>query len=371
MGHRSIHTPRHIVMLGPSTDSLGGIASVIDVYQRHGWFERWSVRFYETTKPSIGRLRKLWIGLCVLCTLFWDMCHGRIILIHAHVACNASFWRKSIYLWIAHSFGIPTIFHLHGAEFMHFYSSRSRAGKWYIRRLLDRVSEIIVLSSQWKNNIRTLTDNPHIDIVFNPIAVVSQSTDIPKYPDSCRKYPHQLLFLGRLGARKGIDDLIAATITLAPQYPALRVICGGDGEVERIRNIVAKQGLGDRYHIPGWISGEDKSRLLVQSGIYVLPSYDEGLPMSILEAMSAGLPVISTTVGGIPDMIDNGKEGWLIQPGDISALAKYIELLLNNPALQTQMGQAGRERVEQQFTPQRIFSRLDTIYQRLSDGLFQ
>ena len=124
-------------------------------------------------------------------------------------------------------------------------------------------------------------------------------------------------------------------------------------------------GIYNLVDILGWVEGAEKERLLADATVYVLPSYVEGLPMGILEAMAAGLPVIATDVGGIPDAVENGIEGILVQPGDVSAITDAIRMLLSQPGLRARMGKAGRQKVLDSFIPERVLPRLEQIYRDL------
>jgi glycosyltransferase involved in cell wall biosynthesis len=115
----------------------------------------------------------------------------------------------------------------------------------------------------------------------------------------------------------------------------------------------------------GWVSGPAKDRELQQATVYVLPSYIEGLPMGVLEAMAAGTPTIATKVGGIPDAIDDGAMGFLVEPGDVNALADRISKLLADPALRERFASEARARIVSTFSPERVLARLEDVYRRL------
>jgi glycosyltransferase involved in cell wall biosynthesis len=124
-------------------------------------------------------------------------------------------------------------------------------------------------------------------------------------------------------------------------------------------------GVATHVDLLGWVQGEQKTRLLNSCRVYVLPSYFEGLPMSILEAMATGVPVIATAIGGIPEAIDDGVEGYLLAPGDVDGLAERLERLLSDDALAQRMGAAGRAKVERHFSTTAVMPRLEHIYAEL------
>ncbi len=122
--------------------------------------------------------------------------------------------------------------------------------------------------------------------------------------------------------KKGVYDIIEAAKRI--ENPNVVINLYGDGELEIFEKLIQENNLQDKVKIKGWISGEQKNKAIKESDIYILPSYNEGLPMSILEAMACGLPVISTPIGGIAEAVKDGVNGYLIQPGDYEALTEKI-----------------------------------------------
>ena len=177
--------------------------------------------------------------------------------------------------------------------------------------------------------------------------------------------PATLLFLGRLEKRKGIYQLLEAIAKLSPSFPQIRLLAGGDGRLENVAEHARQLGIQDRITLLGWVQGSQKEDLLARATLFVLPSYKEGLPMGLLEAMAAGLPVVATTVGGIPDAVEDGVEGLLVSPGDVDALCAAIEKLLLSSQLRQQMGEAAVRKVRDQFASNRVVPKIDTLYVEL------
>jgi glycosyltransferase involved in cell wall biosynthesis len=126
-----------------------------------------------------------------------------------------------------------------------------------------------------------------------------------------------------------------------------------------------ERGIEDRLHYVGWVHGAEKERVLQDTTIYVLPSYHEGLPVGVLEAMAAGVPVVATRVGGIPDTVQHGCEGELVTPGDVDALTEALDRLLRDTSYRENLGRAGQRRVSAQFDAEVVLERLGTIYRSL------
>jgi glycosyltransferase involved in cell wall biosynthesis len=174
-----------------------------------------------------------------------------------------------------------------------------------------------------------------------------------------------VLFLGRLGERKGVMELIRAFATVAKDFPGVDLVCAGDGDIAGAESVARDVGLGDRVRCPGWLRGDDKHKLLQDAIVFALPSHAEGLPMALLEAMATGLPVLATHVGGIPEVVRHGVEGYLVEPGDVDALAMFLRVLLEDEPGRRRVAAAARQRIEASYSLSPILERLESIYQSI------
>jgi glycosyltransferase involved in cell wall biosynthesis len=169
-----------------------------------------------------------------------------------------------------------------------------------------------------------------------------------------------ILFLGRVEERKGAFDLIDAAALLRGRY---RLVICGEGAIDAAAQHARSRGVDGRVSFPGWIDGQGKRELLRRASILVLPSYHEGVPMAVLEAMSWSIPVVATAVGGIPDIVTDGKEGVLVQPGDPAGLAQAIERLMDDPTLRAALGSAGRRKMQLQFSEPVLHEELTDLWE--------
>ena len=169
---------------------------------------------------------------------------------------------------------------------------------------------------------------------------------------------------GRLIALKGIKYLLSAVATLIRDFPALRVeIAGAGPEQTDLEQKVRELGLAGRVDFLGWI--EDLNSILARWDIFALPSLEEGFPLAVLEAMAAGLPVVASRVGGVPELVADGETGWLVPLRDPVALGCQLRLLLCSPENRKRMGTAAQARVQAQFSRAQMAAGFAALYDEL------
>jgi glycosyltransferase involved in cell wall biosynthesis len=348
--------PSHVVMIGTSFETRGGIAAVLQAYRAAGLFDRWPVDYVATHRDgsALLRLLKAIDGLFRFLAL---ACRHRRAVLHVHSASRASFWRKSVFMSLALLARWPVIFHLHGGGFATFYDAEcGPVARAVVRFFLDHAACIVVVSERWCAWMHRATRNPRVVVIANAVSLP---------PAAAQREPALVAFAGRCSAQKGVPELLRSAAALAGRFPALRVECAGDGDLDAMRAQARALGLGGRVDFPGWIGPRQRADLLARATVFVLPSRAEGLPMALLEAMAAGCPVIASAVGGIPDLISDGFNGLLVPPGDAEALARALERLLADPPLAYAMGRAARATIASRFTAERAVERVGRLYAEL------
>jgi glycosyltransferase involved in cell wall biosynthesis len=349
--------PSHVVMLGTSFETRGGIASVLQTYRSAGLFDRWPVDFVATHRDGsrLEKLLKAIDGLLVFLALLTR--YPRAVL-HVHSASRASFWRKCLFMGLAMLARWPVIFHLHGGGFATFYDAEcGPVRRAIVRFFLNRSACIVVVSARWCAWMNRVTRNPRIVSIANPVA-------LPE-PTRIAREPQLVAFTGRCCEAKGIFELLQAAVALRKAFPKLRIECAGDGDLDEVERCVNSMGLASNVRLHGWIGQRQREELLARASIFVLPSHAEGLPVSLLEAMAAGCAVIASSVGGIPDVIEDEFNGLLVPAGDSQALEGAMRRLLANPDLAREMGQAARATIANRFTPEKTVNQLEEIYSDL------
>ena len=171
-----------------------------------------------------------------------------------------------------------------------------------------------------------------------------------------------VLFLGRMEAGKGIFDLLEAVAALRGAVPDVRLVCAGDGDRIAVARYAERLGIAEAVKFTGWVGPSGKRALFETASVFALPAYDASLPVSLPEAMAAGVPVVASSVGGIPEIVSDGVSGFLVAPGDKASLERALRKLLTDAALAARIGAAGRETARLRFAPERALAPLDEIY---------
>jgi glycosyltransferase involved in cell wall biosynthesis len=170
--------------------------------------------------------------------------------------------------------------------------------------------------------------------------------------------------VARLSPEKDLANLVRAVAIVAPRVPEQRFEVAGDGMyLNELKALAAELGVAERITFLGEV--RDVPAVLARAGLFVLPSRAEGMPLTLLEAMARGLPVVATRVGGVPEVVAEGETGWLVPPADPEALAAAIERLATDPELARQFGAAGRRRAEECFDVRRMVAEYERMYRRL------
>jgi glycosyltransferase involved in cell wall biosynthesis len=352
----------HVVHVGPSPEARGGIATVISqIVAQQKTDPELDVGLIPTMRSGSKSL-KARVFLKAIVALFLRCLRAPRPILHVHVSMGMSLVRKGFLMQMAGWLGVPSILHVHASALDLWYQEGSPRRRRWIRRQFQRAKCVIAVSEFWREFLSGITDVP-VEIVHNSLDVKSFSLDRAN-PD---RNVLTLLFLGLVGDRKGTFDLLRVFQRLTAEAKPLpmRLVIAGDGEVERARQFVAENGLADAVEVIGWIGPEEKRRRLRDADIFVLPTHHEGLPMALLEAVASGLPVISTPVGGIPEVVRDNETGLLVPPGDEEALAGAIRRLVSDRELRRRLAANGYAAVVDKFDTEIAAQRLKTIYKRL------
>jgi glycosyltransferase involved in cell wall biosynthesis len=327
-------------MLGTSSSGSGGISSVVNTYQEAGLFERAQIKYVSTHQDG-GQLLKAKQFLWSIGIVLHQISLGHVSVMHAHVSSGASFWRKSILLALARFFGVPTIFHLHCGRFAD-WAEKPGIGsgfrRWCIFRTLQSSDMVIVLGQHWKHWVSEFSPLAKVTVVGNPvIAPAVMQTDEER---GSRQGAGRILYLGLIHESKGVYDLLKAWPLFRQRCPGWQLVIGGKGDHARLREEAERLGVTSDLDYLGWVSGVDRDQQLRRADILVLPSYREGMPITVLEGMANGAAVATTSVGDVPDMMQEGVHGLWMKPGDIESIAETLVRLAESPELRERLTRA-------------------------------
>lgn len=347
-------------MVGDSLDHQGGIATVERLIMR---YQSPTLDIDQIATHERGTIaHRIKIFGQGLRTLIGHLLIKKVDLVHIHCADGGSVLRKAIVALTAILFRRPVVMHVH-AELDLTYKALPAIAQITLRSVFQHCSQFILLSQSmqafYMNQLDL--DEEKIVILPNPIELPELLLDhFPALNETVQELA--ILFLGRISRSKGVFDLIRAFSHLSePPQRSLRLLLAGDGDIEQGKILVEQLQLVDRVNFLGWINDDQRNKLLSQAGMFVLPSYTEQLPMSILEAMAWGVPVITCPVGGIPDVIVTGENGLLVPPGDVQQLSAAMQSLVDDPFLGRALALKARQRVTD-FDVKHYIAKLEKIY---------
>lgn len=342
-------------MVVPDRLVKGGIASVVNGYREHDFSGKCEVSYIESYRNG-SKWEKLAKALKGYLLFFREMILNKPDIVHIHSSFGPSFYRKMPFIYMACFRGVPVINHIHGAEFETFYLKASDRKKRRIRKVYGKCTMLIALSEEWKRNLESVVSPEKITVIENYC----------KIPDlSGTEKKKQILFLGEIGKRKGCYDIPEIYGRVLEKGERLPLIMAGDGELAEVKKLFEDRDLLESVSFPGWVRGADKNKCLKESGIFLFPSYYEGMPMAVLEAMAYGMAIVTTRVGGIPHLLEDGVNGYLCEPGDIEGLSKRLLELSKDGDKRRKMGERARQKAIEEYSMESHIKKLMDLYGRV------
>lgn len=346
---------KRILMVGPSINAMGGVATVERNILEAASMTRYDISFVATS-ADCSRLDKILLFLHALRKVKHYL--GSCDICHVHMALGMSYRRKYIVCRAAMKAGVPYVLHVHEGDFENRYEKLVSPEQNRIRLMLERAAKVIVLSEEWKSYFVDKFGLENLVVLENSVFVperVGNSKDSTKF-----------FYLGRMCARKGVDVLLDATQILLTSHSEARVYFAGDGEKIDFYKAMAKDlGIENNVVFLGWADESMKKQLADKCLASVLPSNAEGLPMSVLEAMAEGCVAIATRVGGLPDLIENGQNGFLVDPGDSKGLARTMLQCIEYPDVALQIARNGRKTITEHYSMNKYIEKLEDLYEML------
>ena len=312
-----------ILMIGPLPPPTGGMETVMEhiIFMK---FHNIEIIPFNVTKNKFTKSFVLFnaanfIYRCL--KLFWILLIRNPSIVHIHTGSRKSFWQNAIYFKISKLMNKKIVLHIHGGAFRHFYEEQREIGGKFIKKIIESADSVIVLSNSWKHVINNISITKSLEIVQNPINV----KEITKYKKTRKDNQLTILFVGRVVKEKGIYELLDAFMKI--KQPTLKLIIMGN--YDQSDKILLEYKENKSIEFLGEVRDKNlKYQIYANSDIFVLPSHIEAMPMTILEAMASGLPIIATNVGAIPEIIKNNYNGIIIHPNNVKELVNAIKKLV-------------------------------------------
>jgi glycosyltransferase involved in cell wall biosynthesis len=361
---------KYIYLACPCNPIGGGMRRVADYLIQSQHFNN-----DDRMHPGLAELRALDTrgpgsaasSLFYLAGALWQILEGRIsgrlVGVHVNMAERLSLFRKGSVVLFSRALGLPVVLHLHAAQLHHFYRDLPAPLQWLVRWTFAKATTVIVLGQASKAFVVDVLRVPaqRVTIVNNgvPEALVARRES------SAYGKPLRLFFLGNLSERKGVSDLIRAIgLSEVASGGAFEAIFGGAGDISSYSKLATTAGAAGVCQFTGWLSQEQAATLMAGTDVLVLPSYDEGLPLVILEALANSTAVICTPVGEIPHVLTDGVDALFVQPGDITGLARAIDLVLSNAPMRRELQVNGRASYDKHFSIEKFADTIADFHQQ-------
>lgn len=291
---------------------------------------------------------------------------GNLGLLHLHVAERASLVRKGIVAAVARRLGVPVLLHLHAAEIQPFYERLPRLAQLAVGRMFRQADLCVVLGTGWRDWLsETMGVSPaRIAVLRNGVPQLGGRRDAPA--PTARAARFHILFLGNLTPRKGVADLLTALADPVLAGCDFEAVFAGGGDSAPYRRQAASLGLAPRVSFTGWVDRARASSLTRAADVLVLPSYHEGLPLVVLEALEAGTPVVCTPVGSIPEVLADQQTALFVPPGGCHEIATALRRLIDDRALAGRLAAAGQALYQREFTMDAFVTSLAALYRRVA-----
>ena len=360
----SPHNTPVVILLGPHRAAVSGVSTHVNLLMASSLADDFEVVHFQVgsegrDEGALGKLlRLLFSPLLLAATIIFR--HASIVHINTSLNTRA-YWRDLVYLAVAKALGARVLYQVHGGELPHRFFARSRLLTAFLRKTLMVPDLVVVLAQCELTAYREFVPEQHVVVLPNGIDCRAYAA-LPLVRSSAEQ-PLHLLYIGRIARDKGLYELLQG-VRLAHELGVdTRVIIAGHGTEEgRLKRYAQALGIASRVCFIGPVFGADKIKLLSGSDVLLLPSYGEGLPYALLEAMAAGVPVIATPVGAIPDVMSDGIHGFIVPPRDGKAIAEALAVLAGDRERISWMSRACKRRIRAAFSIDRLAQELAIRY---------
>ncbi len=337
----------HVAMVGPSLETIGGIASTVQTVLRAPELEGVDVRYFACSTAG-SHPRKLARVITGSAEFAAALARGyKPDLVHIHLGGPVSLYREALYAQAARAHGVPVLLHLHGTHGLEQAVNSSRLAAGTMRHLLRGASMVLVVNRLAADAVREWAgpDVP-VRVLYNPVDPDDLTVQARHDPQP----PVKILYMGWTIRAKGVWDLLDAVPLVRVRAPQVQFVFAGHGaDFDEFQAEVQQRAFGPEVQVLGWVTGEQRQRVYADADIFCLPSHSEGFPVTVVEAMTAGLPVAASRISGIPDAVIHEETGLLFEAKDVAGIADALTRLALDRDLRVELGAAGRERATTRF----------------------
>lgn len=339
---------KNVLLVGSNRTTKGGIASVLRMWMDMPLFQGGRSTWLEI-QSNVDKRDKVKCLLLGYLKMLWQVPMHRVIHFHSTPG-NCVWIHMPVLLW-SKLCGKKILIHLHvGNQIENYKHSK------LFRFFLHRADKVVVLAKVWEAKVAEL-DIPRerITTIYNPSPEVVKNSEREKY----------VLFMAFINKNKGYDILVNAFAKIAKEFPEWRLEMAGTGATDIIRQIAKENDIESQVNVHEWVGGNEKEELFRKASAYCMASYMEGFPMSVLEGYAYGVPLISTPVGGIVDVLKDGENALVFAFGSVEQLTEKLRLLFTDTELRDRLSAASYELAEKVFSPKQVEASLEKLYNEL------
>ena len=313
------------------------------------------------TRGGGSSISSMWVLAKALIKILQGRFSGNLSGVHVNVAERLSLFRKGAVVVLCRLLGIPVILHLHAAKLPYFYQKMPRTLQALTRWIFSLPASCLVLGDKARQFVVQ-----ELKVPAGQVEVIINGVPEPIYPRRKVKerMTQQVLFVGNLSERKGVSDFLQALTLPGLKNFSMKVTLAGGGDMPFYQAAAQQLGIGEIVNFLGWTNQQKVAELMAKADVLILPSYDEGLPLVILEALSNGVAVICAPVGEIPTLLTDGVNASFVQAGDVSGIAQNLQKVLINSEYRRALEINGRALYEQRFSLVKFSSNVALIHQR-------
>ncbi len=344
---------KRVLVVGSAEQSAGGVSSAIKLMKKmHAWDEYQC--HWLGTQIQRNYLWKVWYAIkanIIALFLIWkyDIVHFHTVpdkiclVIQMPIFVLALLGRKKI------------IMHIHMGNQL-----RNHTDNGLFKWCLNRADLVVLLAKKWQ---RLFADS-YADVKTPTTVIYNACEIVPEVPYEYKD--KRIMMAAFFNDNKAPDLLLKAWLSIKDKYPDWHVDMLGNGEVDRFKKMADDMGLADSVNFTGYVTGKEREEYYRKASIYCMCSYEEGFPMVVLEAWAYGISVVTTPVGGLPDVLDEGRNALVFDFGDWQGLAKQLSILIDNENMRRDMARYSREFVMSRFSLDAINDDVRAVYSSLA-----